>query len=255
MVLGNKLLRQPGAFYILFPVLIIYFADQHQFLKILVIEDEQGMRESMVASLQQEKYVVEAAADFNSAREKLEVYQYDCILLDIGLPGGNGLVLLEELKKQNNTEGVIIVSAKDSLEDKVRGLNLGADDYLAKPFHLAELNARVKSVLRRKRMDGSHYITCGNLKIDAEQRMVWTDEKELALNRKEYDVLLYMVINKNRLVNKSALAEHVWGDYIDDANSFDFIYSQIKNLRKKLKENGAGVEIQAVYGVGYKLIS
>ena len=183
------------------------------------------------------------------------MYQYDCILLDIGLPGGNGLVLLEELKKQNNTEGVIIVSAKDSLEDKVKGLNLGADDYLAKPFHLAELHARVKSVLRRKRMEGSNYITCENLKIDAEQRMVWVNEKELTLNRKEYDVLLYLVINKNRLVNKSALAEHVWGDYIDDANSFDFIYSQIKNLRKKLKDNDARIEIQAVYGVGYKLVS
>ena len=224
-------------------------------MKILVIEDEPGMRESMVTSLQHEKYVVEAAADFNTAREKLEVYQYDCILLDIGLPGGNGLVLLEELKKQKNAEGVIIVSARDSLEDKVKGLNLGADDYLAKPFHLAELNARVKSVLRRKRMEGSNYITCDNLKIDAEQRMVWINERELTLNRKEYDVLLYMVINKNRLVNKAALAEHVWGDYIDDANSFDFIYSQIKNLRKKLKDNEAGIEIQAVYGVGYKLVS
>ena len=220
-----------------------------------MIEDEQAMRESMVTSLQQEKYVVEAAADFNSAREKMEVYQYDCILLDIGLPGGNGLVLLEELKMQNNTEGVIIVSAKDSLEDKIKGLNLGADDYLAKPFHLAELNARVKSVLRRKKMDGNNYITCGNLKIDADKRMVWINEKELTLNRKEYDVLLYLVINKNRLVNKSALAQHVWGDYIDDANSFDFIYSQIKNLRKKLKDNGAEVEIQAVYGIGYKLMS
>ena len=220
-----------------------------------MIEDELAMRESMIASLQQEKYVVEAAADFNSAREKLEVYQYDCILLDIGLPGGNGLVLLEELKKQNNTEGVIIVSAKNSLEDKVKGLNLGADDYLAKPFHLAELNARVKSVIRRKRMAGNNYITCGDLKIDADKRMVWINEKELILNRKEYDVLLYLVINKNRLVNKSALAEHVWGDYIDDANSFDFIYSQIKNLRKKLKDNEAEVEIQAVYGVGYKLVS
>jgi DNA-binding response OmpR family regulator len=239
----------------LFPDLIVYFANQYPRLKILVIEDEPGMRESMVTSLQHEKYVVEAAGDFNTAREKLEVYQYDCILLDIGLPGGNGLVLLEELKKQKNTEGVIIVSAKDSLEDKIKGLNLGADDYLAKPFHLAELNARVKSVLRRKRLEGSNYITCDNLKIDAELRMVWVNEKELTLNRKEYDVLLYMVINKNRLVNKAALAEHVWGDYIDDANSFDFIYSQIKNLRKKLKDNDARIEIQAVYGVGYKLVS
>ena len=223
-------------------------------MKILVIEDEQGMRESMVHSLQQEKYVVESATDLYSARDKLEMYQYDCVLLDIGLPGGNGLVLLEELKKQNTAESVIIVSARGSLDDKIKGLNLGADDYLAKPFHLAELNARVRSVLRRKKLDGSNLIICNNLKIDTDQRTVWVNEQELTLNRKEYDVLVYLVLNKNRLVNKSALAEHVWGDYIDDANSFDFIYSQIKNLRKKLKDHDAGFEIQAVYGIGYKLI-
>jgi len=223
-------------------------------MKILVIEDEPGMRDSMVHSLQQEQYVVETAADFHAAQEKLGIYEYDCILLDIGLPGGNGLVILEELKKKNNAEGVIIVSAKNSLEDKVKGLDLGADDYLAKPFHLAELHARVKSVLRRKKLDGSRYVVCNNLKIDAEQRTTWINEEELPLNRKEFDILLYMVTNKNRLVNKSALAEHVWGDYIDEANSFDFIYSQIKNLRKKLKDTGAETEIQAVYGIGYKLV-
>lgn len=223
-------------------------------MKILVIEDEPAMRKSMAESLQLEQYVVETAEDYLSAQQKLDIYEYDCILLDIGLPGGNGLLILEELKKQNKKEGVIIVSAKNSLEDKVEGLDLGADDYLAKPFHLAELHARVKSVLRRKRLDGSHYITCNNLKIDADQRMVWINEKELSLNRKEFDVLLYLVINRNRLVNKSALAEHVWGDYIDETNSFDFIYSQIKNLRKKLKDNETEADIQAVYGVGYKLI-
>lgn len=212
------------------------------------------MRESIVQSLQQEKYVVESANDLHSAREKLEMYKYDCILLDIGLPGGNGLLLLEELKKQNSSDGVIIVSAKGSLDDKIRGLNLGADDYLAKPFHLAELNARVRSVLRRKKLDGSNYLICDNLKIDTDQRLAWVNNEELTLNRKEYDVLLYLVLNKNRLVNKSALAEHVWGDYIDDVNSFDFIYSQIKNLRKKLKDHQAGFEIQAVYGIGYKLV-
>jgi two-component system, OmpR family, response regulator ArlR len=223
-------------------------------MKILVIEDEPGMRDSMVQSLQQEQYVVETANDFYTAREKLGVYEYDCILLDIGLPGGNGLAILEELKQQGKTEGVIIVSAKNSLEDKVKGLDLGADDYLAKPFHLAELHARVKSVLRRKKLDGSSYVICNNLKIDAESRTIWVDEKELMLNRKEFDVLLYLVTNKNRLVNKSALAEHVWGDHIDEANSFDFIYSQIKNLRKKLKDHEADIEIQAIYGVGYKLV-
>ena len=223
-------------------------------MKILVIEDEPAMRDTMVQSLQQELYVVETANDFFTALEKLGVYEYDCILLDIGLPGGNGFTLLEELKKQNKTEGVIIVSARNSLDDKVKGLNLGADDYLSKPFHLAELHARVKSVLRRKKLDGSNFISCNNLKVDAEQRLVWIHEKEITLNRKEFDVLLYMLINKNRLVNKSALAEHVWGDYIDEANSFDFIYSQIKNLRKKLKDHEAEIDIQAVYGVGYKLV-
>jgi two-component system, OmpR family, response regulator ArlR len=223
-------------------------------MKILVIEDEPAMRETMVQSLQQESYVVETAIDFITAQQKLEMYEYDCILLDIGLPGGNGLTLLEQLKFDNKTDGVIIVSARDSLDDKVKGLNLGADDYLAKPFHLAELHARVKSILRRKKSGGHQYIICNNLKIDADQRMVWVNEKEVELNRKEFDVLLYLVTNKNRLVNKSALAEHVWGDYIDEVNSFDFIYSQIKNLRKKLKDHEAEVEIQAIYGVGYKLM-
>ena len=222
-------------------------------MKILIIEDEPAMRESMLRLLQQEKYVVETASDFFTAREKLGVYEYDCILLDIGLPGGNGLVLLEELKSQNKTEGVIIVSAKDSLEDKITGLNLGADDYLPKPFHLAELQARVKSVLRRKKMDGNRYMEHNNVRIDPEQRTAWVNDIKLELNRKEFDVLSYLLVNKNRLVSKAALAEHVWGDYIDEANSFDFIYSQIKNLRKKLKEQQAEIEIQAVYGVGYKL--
>ena len=222
-------------------------------MKILVIEDEPALLESIERSLQQEQYVVETARDLHSAQEKSHVYEYDCILLDIGLPGGSGLKILEELKRQGKSDGVIIISAKNSVEDKIRGLDLGADDYLAKPFHLAELHARVKSVLRRKKLDGTKFIVFNNIKADAEQRIVWVEGKELALNRKEFDVLLYLLINRNRLVIKSALAEHVWGDYIDESNSFDFIYSQIKNLRKKLKEAGAVIEIQAIYGVGYKL--
>lgn len=222
-------------------------------MKILVIEDEAAMRETIVHSLQQEKYVVETASDLPSAEEKISIYSYDCILLDIGLPGGNGLTLLETLKEEGKTDGVIIISAKSSLDDKIKGLDLGADDYLSKPFHLAELHARVKSVLRRKKLEGNKFITCLNIRVDAEHRTTWVNEKELQLNRKEFDTLLYMLVNKNRLVSKAALAEHVWGDYIDEANSFDFIYSQIKNLRKKLKDAGAEPEIQAIYGVGYKL--
>ena len=223
-------------------------------MKILVIEDEPEIRATIVRSLETEAYVVEIAEDYFAAREKLGIYQYDCVLLDIGLPGGNGLALLKELKKDDLQTGVIIVSAKGSIDDKVEGLNLGADDYLPKPFHMAELHARVKSLIRRKTLGGSMVVEVGNLRIDTERRVVQAAKTDLSLNRKEYDVLLYLVTNKGRLVAKTALAEHVWGDTIDEANSFDFIYSQIKNLRKKLKDHGAGVEINAVYGVGYKLV-
>lgn len=223
-------------------------------MKILIIEDEREMRDTMLASLEKEKYIVEIAEDYFSAKEKLAVYDYDCILLDIGLPGGSGLDLLRELKTEGKDGGVIIVSAKDSLDDKVVGLNLGADDYLPKPFHLAELHARVKSVIRRRTLGGNTLLIFNNITIDTDQRIARVDNKDLELNRKEFDVLLYLVTNKNRLVNKTALAEHVWGDYIDEVNSFEFVYSQIKNLRKKLKDNNAEVEIQAIYGVGYKLV-
>lgn len=222
-------------------------------MKLLIIEDEPGMRDNMQQSLVKDNYIVETAGDYDSAREKLGVYDYDCILLDIGLPGGTGLELLKKLKQEGHNGSVLIVSAKDSIEDKVIGLNLGADDYLPKPFHFAELHARVKSLLRRRSLGGTETIAFGNIQLDTAKRTVQINEKNVAVNRKEYDVLLYMVMNANRLVNKTALAEHVWGDNIDEANSFDFIYSQIKNLRRKLKEYDANVELKAVYGIGYKL--
>ncbi len=222
-------------------------------MKLLIVEDEAGMRENMQQLLLQENYIVETATDYHSAREKLGVYNYDCILLDIGLPGGTGLSLLQELKKEGRTDAVLIVSAKDSIDDKVAGLNLGADDYLAKPFHFAELNARVRSLLRRKAAQGSDIITVQNVSLNTINRTLQVDDREIDLNRKEYNIIEYLLINKNRLVNKTALAEHVWGDNIDEVSSFDFIYSQIKNLRKKLKDSNALVEIKAVYGIGYKL--
>ncbi|MFB9864428.1 response regulator transcription factor [Rufibacter immobilis] len=224
-------------------------------MKILVIEDEPEMQQNMVQSLKQEQYLVETAATFDEALEKISLYGYDCILLDITLPGGSGLQLLEELKNQQKTEGVIIVSAKDSLDDRITGLELGADDYLPKPFHMAELHARVKSVLRRRKFDGSNLHQLQNLQIDLDKHLVWVNGQELVLNRKEFDILLYLVTNKDRLVSKTALAEHVWGDYIDQADNYEFIYSQIKNLRKKLKDHAAQVEIQAIYGIGYKLVT
>ena len=224
-------------------------------MKILVIEDEPDMLQNVVTSLEKEKYLVETATNFDDALDKIGIYEYDCILLDISLPGGNGLDILQELKKLQKTDGVIIVSAKNSIDDKVAGLNLGADDYLPKPFHMAELHARVKSVLRRKKFEGSHEVVLNNVTIDPENHTVKVSGKDLPLNRKEFDVLLYLVTNKSRLVSKTALAEHVWGDQIDEADNFEFIYSQIKNLRKKLKDSQAEIEVQAIYGIGYKLVA
>lgn len=224
------------------------------FMKVLIVEDEQSLREIIKDSLERERFVVESAADYSSALDKISEYDYDCILLDIMLPGGSGLSLLEELKKMRKRESVIIISAKDSLEDKVLGLDLGADDYLAKPFHLSELNARVKSLLRRKRADGDTSIVLENLVLYPDKRTVLVDGVELPLNRKEFDLLYYFASNPDRLMNKSSLAEFVWGDNIDQADSFDFIYSQIKNLRKKMKAAGAIPEVKAVYGFGYKLV-
>ena len=166
---------------------------------------------------------------------------------------GSGLTLLEELKKRRKRDSVIIISAKDSIEDKVAGLDLGADDYLTKPFHLAELNARVKSVIRRKQQDGELSLRVGNITLYPDRHAVYIEQEELTLNRKEFDLLYYFVANPDRLISKASLAESVWGDYIDQADSFDFIYSQVKNLRKKLKNAGATTEIKAVYGFGYKM--
>ncbi|MDR2083906.1 MAG: response regulator transcription factor [Bacteroidales bacterium] len=223
-------------------------------MKILVIEDEPSLQELIKQSLEKERYIIECASDYNMAMDKIEMYNYDCILLDIMLPGGNGLSLLEELKRKHKRDSVIIISAKDSLEDKIHGLELGADDYLAKPFHLAELIARIKSVIRRKQNNGENSIELGNMKIFPEEFKVLVNNKELDLNRKEYDILLYFANRCNRLINKNIMAESVWGDHIDQVDNFDFIYAQIKNLRKKLKEAGANIEIKAVYGIGYKLI-
>ena len=222
-------------------------------MKILIIEDEPSLRELIQRSIEKERYVVEAAADFQSGLRKIEDYDYDCVLLDIMLPDGNGLNLLEQLKKMRKRENVIIISAKDSLDDKVLGLELGADDYLPKPFHLAELNARIKSVIRRQRRDGEMDIRLANIRIVPDTFQVFVDDKEVELNRKEYDILLYFANRPGRLVNKNTLAESVWGDHIDQVDNFDFIYAQIKNLRKKLKDAGALAELKAVYGFGYKM--
>lgn len=222
-------------------------------MKILIIEDEQQLREVIKESLLKERFVVETADNVASAISKLEVYHYDCVLLDIMLPDGNGLDILKKIKAESRAENIIITSAKDAIEDKVSGLNLGADDYLAKPFNLAELSARIRCVVRRNNQGGDTSIKMGNCVIKPETYEVSVNGKNLDLSRKEYDILEFFVNRPNRLINKQTLAETVWGDHIDMADNFDFIYTHIKNLRKKLKETDSGIEIKSVYGYGYKL--
>ncbi len=224
-------------------------------MKILIIEDELQLLANIQESLEKEHFLVESASDYQSAVDKVFIYDYDCILLDIMLPGGSGINLLREMKLAGKSDNVIIISAKNSLDDKLKGLELGADDYLTKPFHLAELNARIKAVIRRKDLSGNNAIAFSNVELNINERLLMVNQQIVHLNRKEFDLLYYFLINKNRLVTKSALAEHVWGDNSDNADNFDFIYYQIKNLRKKLTDAQADITIEAVYGVGYKLMS
>lgn len=223
-------------------------------MKILIVEDDKDLREITTTSLEKERYVVSQAPDYRTALQKIEDYDYDCILLDIMLPDGNGLDLLQELHDLGKKTSVIILSARDSLEDKVRGLDLGADDYLPKPFHLAELHARIKSQLRRNQREGDRKIQFGNIELFPDSFKVQVGGKDVELNRKEYDILYYFMSRPGRLVNKNILAESVWGDHIDQVDNFDFIYAQIKNLRKRLKEAGATPELKSVYGFGYKFV-
>lgn len=223
-------------------------------MKILVVEDDAGMREVITTFLRKERYVIETAATLSEARMKTDIYEYECILLDIMLPDGSGMTLLRELVASGRKPNVIILSAKGSIEDKVEGLDLGADDYLAKPFHLAELHARIKSVSRRKAGTGRNSTTVGNVTIHHDNFQVDVDGKDVPLARKEFDILAYFMNRPNRVVDKQVLAEAVWGDHIDQADNFDFIYAQVKNLRKRLKDAGANIEVKTAYGFGYKLI-
>ena len=222
-------------------------------IRILVVEDDRDISALIQLALKNAGYDVFAAFDGQEGANLLETQKFELCLLDIMLPGGSGLDLLRELKRLHRSDSVLIISAKDSLDDKVEGLELGADDYLTKPFHLAELNARVKSVIRRRQAKGDVSITMGNLLLYPDKRQVEVGGVPLQLNRKEFDLLYYFIVNPDRVINKMSLAESVWGDNIDQVDSLDFIYSQVKNLRRKLKQAEATVELKAVYGFGYKL--
>ena len=221
-------------------------------MKILLVEDETALGESVVTFLKREGHICEWVKNFNAGVEKAGMYQYDCALIDIGLPGGSGLDIVKALKKNNSKTGIIIISAKNSLDDKISGLDLGADDYITKPFHLSELNSRLNSVLRRRNFEGSNEIIFEKIKIIPEKQEVSVNNKPVTLTKKEFDLLLFFVSNKNRVVTKESIAEHLWGDEMDMADSFDFIYSHIKNLRKKIVDAGGEDYLKSVYGMGYK---
>lgn len=222
-------------------------------MKLLIVEDEMSLLYSIKDYFEQSEFLCEGVLTFREAISRIEDFTYDCIILDINLPDGNGLKLLEYLRQCKKNDSVIIISARNSLDDKIAGLNLGADDYLAKPFHLSELNARVKALIRRKYTQGISQLEMGNITLDLSAHTVNCNNKPVYLTKNEFDLLLYLVNNKNKVVSKQAIAEHIYGDQADNLSSFDFVYSQIKNLKRKLKEKGCEEQIQTVYGLGYKL--
>jgi DNA-binding response OmpR family regulator len=221
-------------------------------LKFLIIEDEQELREIIANYLNEDGNICESCESLHSAIDKLSIYEYDCILLDIGLPDGDGFSVLEYLRVNKRTEAVLIISARNSLDDKLKGLNVGADDYLTKPFHLAELKARVVAIYRRKVFNSNSTLVFNEIVINLPGRSVEVNHKPIILTRKEYDMLLYFIANKGKVISKNAIAVHLWGDEIDMHDNFDFIYTHIKNLRKKLLEVTTNDYLKSIYGIGYK---
>ncbi len=222
-------------------------------MKLLIIEDEQELAASILAYLRQENYTCDLAPGYNEAMKKIESWDYDCIILDITLPDGSGLHLLQDLKNNKKSDGVIIISAKNSINDRITGLKLGADDYLTKPFHLSELAARVAAIIRRKMHDGNNIISIGEIRVDTMANEVSIKGKPVELTRKEYQLLLYLISNQGKVIPKNALMDHLWSEEMGYSESFDFIYTHIKNVRKKLQQHGCNDYIKSVYGIGYKL--
>lgn len=221
-------------------------------MKILIIEDERELSNSICIYFATEQFICETAFDFDTALEKISLYEYACIILDITLPGGSGLDILKELKQQDKADGVIIISARNALDDKIYGLKAGADDYLTKPFHMPELGARVAAIIRRKSFGGKNMVAFDEVYINLNEKQVTAAGKPIELTKKEYELLLYFISNKNKVISKAAIAEHLWGDNMDLADNYDFIYTHVKNLRKKIIQAGSPDYIKSVYGMGYK---
>ncbi|GAB4165522.1 MAG: response regulator transcription factor [Winogradskyella sp.] len=222
-------------------------------MKFLIAEDEQDLQQSIVTYLERDGNICEVASDYIEASEKVAIYEYDVIVLDINLVTGSGLDVLKTIKKEKKNAGVIIISANNSLTDKLEGLDLGADDYITKPFHLAELNSRINAVLRRGKYGGDEIMEFNEIKIDTKSRTAFIEGKAISLTRKEYDLLVFFISNKGRILSKEIIAEHLWGDDSDLLDNFDFIYVHINNLRKKLTAEGAKY-VKTAYGSGYKFI-
>lgn len=221
-------------------------------MKILLIEDEPELSATIRDFLEGEGYRVEQATDFPTADEKSAIYEYDCLIVDINLPGGSGLEVIRNLKKKRPEAAIIIISARNALNDRIVGLDLGADDYLTKPFHLPELNARIKALLRRRHFGGNNDIVYNEIRVNPNERNVIVNGATLDLTPKEYNLLLYFLANPNRVLRRESIAEHLLGDDADQMDDFNFIYSHIKNLRKKLLDRGCGDYLRAIYGIGYK---
>lgn len=224
-------------------------------MKVLLLEDETELAKSITDYLvKNEKFNCDVAHNLSKASELCCLYDYDCFIVDLGLPDGNGLDLIKMAKAKNNKAGVIIISARDAIDDRIEGLNIGADDYMVKPFHLSELNARIFSLMRRLKFDGSSIFSLGEISIDAQCREVKINNKVVDLTKSEYDLLIYLTTNKNQVLSKTSIAEHLVGEYVDGLDSLDFVYLHIKNLRKKLITAGCDDYIKTVYGVGYKFL-
>jgi DNA-binding response OmpR family regulator len=221
-------------------------------MKLILIEDEKDLSKTISSYLKEEEYKIDKAYSYAEASSLINIYEYDCALVDLMLPDGNGMDLIKKIKEVNRQCGIIIISAKESLDDKIYGLNTGADDYITKPFHLAELNARIKSLIRRKLFDGGNQIEINELTIDVGKRELLINHSPVELTRREFDLLLFFISNKERVLNKEAIVEHVWGDNASAFDNYDFVYTHVKNLRKKLKENDAADYLKSVYGIGYK---
>lgn len=220
-------------------------------MKILIIEDEKSILDSVLQYFKKEHYLCEFATTSTEASEKIFLYKYDCIILDLNLPDGSGFDLIQEIQNKKDETGIVIVSARNSLEDRLKGLDLGSDDYITKPFHLSELNARVKAVIRRKNFESTNVLEMNGISIDLNSKTVKINQENVIFFHKEYDLLLYFMRNANRVISKNSLAEHLWGDDSDSADNYDVLYAQIKNLRKKLKSSLNEDHIKTVYGMGY----